>query len=65
MENRFVLQESWLGCNGIVSRFAFALAFIFAAIGAALLMLERRTTATRPCGVFVGEVTSQRRQLSE
>jgi hypothetical protein len=53
MENRFVLQESWLGCNGIVSRFAFALAFLFAAIGAALMMLERRSVATQPGGAFV------------
>jgi hypothetical protein len=48
MENRFVLQESWLGCNGVVSRLAFALAFLFAAIGAALLMLERRGVSTKP-----------------
>jgi hypothetical protein len=48
MENRFVLQESWLGCNGVVSRIAFALAFLFAAIGALLLVLERRSAATLP-----------------
>jgi hypothetical protein len=38
-------MDTWLGCNGIVSRCAFALASLFAAIGATLLVLERRADA--------------------
>jgi hypothetical protein len=44
MAHRFGLQDTWLGCNGVVSLFAFALAIVLAAIGFVLLAMQRRAS---------------------
>jgi hypothetical protein len=41
MEHRFRLQESWLGCNGVISLTLLVVAIVLA-FGALLRSLERR-----------------------
>jgi hypothetical protein len=53
MEPRFRLQETWLGCNGIVSLAALVLAAVVALLAAAAYLARRavavRAESARPC----------------
>jgi hypothetical protein len=49
-DETFLAQQSWLGCNGIVSAASFGLALGFAAFGAFVALAGRRPPDGRAPG---------------
>jgi hypothetical protein len=41
VDHRFRLQNTWLGCNGVIALFAFAIAVVLVVLGAVRLRHER------------------------